>query len=279
MVYILIPLLVLGFVQGVAEFLPVSSSGHLVILENCRFINDAIFAVSRNSELFINVSLHLASLLAVIIFLWKDLVELVRDTILAVFRKNYKVNELIILRNIVLASIPAGIVGLFFHDFFEKVFSSVTITFTMLIVNGVILISTKKIPLKSRKIEEIGVIRPIVIGFFQAFAIIPGISRSGMTIAGGMMSGLFPEESARFSFLIAVPVIAGAGIWESMKATSKGIPLDLILPLLISMLLTLVVALISLKTLFYLVKKVRIDVFGYYTILLGITGLLFIYFN
>ncbi len=279
MLHIFISLLILGFVQGVAEFLPISSSGHLVIFENFRFFNDAISIASKNSELFINVSLHLATLLAVIIFLWKDLVNLARETISAIFRDNYKRSELLILRNIVLASIPAGIIGILFHDLFVRIFSSVAVTFSMLIINGVILISTKKIPLKSRKIEKIGVIRPIVIGLFQAFAIIPGISRSGMTIAGGMMSGLIPEEAARFSFLIAVPVIAGAGIWESLKATSKGIPFELILPLSISMLLTLVVALVSLKTLFYLVKRVRLDIFGYYTILLGIAGLIFIYFN
>lgn len=271
---ILIILVLLGLIQGIAEFLPVSSSGHLVIFENFNFFKNALTSISENSELFINVTLHIATLLAVIIFLWKDIVRIAKGSYKSIIDREFNNMELITLRNIIFASLPAGIIGILFHDFFETVFASSTIAFTMLIINGIILLSTKIIPLKSRKIEEIGVIS-FLIGIFQAIAIIPGISRSGMTITGGMLSGLNPEESAKFSFLMAIPVIAGAGILETFKAAGRGIPTELITPLLIAMAVTLIVALISLKILFYLVKKVRIDIFGYYTILIGILGLLF----
>ncbi|MBN2041268.1 MAG: undecaprenyl-diphosphate phosphatase [Spirochaetes bacterium] len=271
---ILITLIILGIVQGIAEFLPISSSGHLVIFENIGFFKNTINSISENSELFINVILHIATLLAVVIYLWKDIVNIAKGSFTGILKKEFKNKQLIIMRNIILASIPAGIIGLLFHDFFENAFSSANIAFTALIINGFILLSTKIIPLKSRKLDEIGVIS-FFIGIFQALAIIPGISRSGMTITGGMLSGLAPEESAKFSFLMAIPVIAGAGLLESFKAFSRGIPTDLIIPLVIAMAVTLIVALISLKVLFYLVKKLRIDVFGYYTILIGILGLLF----
>ena len=274
MLNILITLIILGIVQGIAEFLPISSSGHLVIFENIDYFRNTINSISENSELFINVILHIATLLAVVIYLWKDIVIIGKGSINGIVKKEFKNRELKILRNIILASIPAGVIGLLFHDFFETAFSSATLAFSALIINGFILLSTKIIPPKSRKIEEIGVIS-FFIGFFQALAIIPGISRSGMTITGGMLSGLEPEESAKFSFLMAIPVIAGAGLLESFKAFSRGFPTDLIIPLVIAMAVTLIVALISLKVLFYLVKKLRIDVFGYYTILLGILGLLF----
>ncbi len=272
---IFITLIILGIVQGVAEFLPISSSGHLVIFENIKFFQDTINIVSENALLFINVSLHFATLIAVIIFLWKDIKILLSCLFSGIRERDYSRNEIITIRNIIIASIPAGIIGLVFHDFFEHVFSSVTIVFYLLILNGIILLSSKIIPLKSRKINEIGVIKAVITGLFQAIAILPGISRSGMTITGGMMTGLKPEESAKFSFLMAIPVIAGAGLLELVKAVQKGISFEMILPLSVSMVITLVIALLSLKLIFYVVKKLRIDLFGYYTILIGILGLIF----
>jgi undecaprenyl-diphosphatase len=270
-----IALISLGIVQGIAEFLPISSSGHLVIFENIEFFRNTIDTVSENSLLFINVSLHFATLIAVIIYLRKDIIILIKGLISGIREKDYKRNEIIIIRNILIASLPAGIIGIIFHDFFEQVFSSITIVFYMLIINGIILLSSKIIPLNSRKINEIGVIKAIVTGFFQAIAILPGISRSGMTITGGMMTGLKPEEAAKFSFLMAVPVIAGAGLLELIKAIHKGVSFEMVLPLSISMIITIAVALISLKIIFYAVRKLRIDLFGYYTILIGILGLIF----
>jgi undecaprenyl-diphosphatase len=115
------------------------------------------------------------------------------------------------------------------------------------------------------------------VGFFQAVAILPGISRSGMTITGGLLSGMEPLQAARFSFLMAIPVIAGAGLMEGMKAAQGSFPAELYLPLAIAMAVTIAVSLVALKVLFYLVKRVRIDLFGYYTIALGVTGLVIYY--
>ena len=267
-------MLILGVIQGIAEFLPISSSGHLVLFESITFLHEAITSAARGSKLFINVSLHVATLIAIVIYLRRDIAAITIGLFTGIIEKDFKRIEIKNSRNIIIASIPAGLIGLLFHDFFERIFSSANLVFYMLIINGFVLLSTKIIPLKDRKLNEIGVIRSILIGFFQAFAIIPGISRSGMTITGGMLSGLSPEESARFSFLMAIPVIAGAGLFEFIKAGSKVFSLDMILPLSIVMLLTALVALLSLKALFFMVKKVRIDIFGYYTILLGMSGII-----
>ncbi len=276
---LLIAMLTLGVVQGIAEFLPISSSGHLVLFQQISFFHDTINSVAQNSEIFINVALHLATLIAIIIYLRKEIVAIIKGAFSGIFNKDFQRSEIKSIRNIIVASIPAGVIGLFFHEFFESIFSSAILVFYMLIINSFVLISTKFIRLKGRKLDEIGIISAFFVGLFQAFAIIPGISRSGMTITGGMIAGLLPEESARFSFLMAIPVIAGAGLFESVKVAKTGISLDMILPLSLAMLLTVFVALASLKALFVVVKKVKIDLFGYYTFLVGILGVIFYYLN
>lgn len=266
-------LLLLGFVQGVAEFIPISSSGHLVLLEQLGPSGQILNSMGSDSLLFINVMLHLATLVAVIIYLRREILYLVKGVLGGVCDGDFRRPEVRTAGYIIAASLPAGIIGLLFHGFFESLFSSATAVFFMLIINGFILISTKIIPIKDRKLEQTGFLRSLAIGVFQAIAILPGISRSGMTITGGMLSGLKPEESARFSFLIALPVIAGASGLEFLKAWGKGFPTGLALPLAASALLTVAVALVSLKVLFAVVRKVRIDIFGYYTILAGLAGI------
>ena len=266
---IMLILIILGIVQGIAEFLPISSSGHLVLLEQFSYFKNELQKLG-DVNLFLNVSLHIATLIAVIIYLWSDIVKLIKGFFKGLASKDFQKPEIKIVIYIISASIPAGLIGIILHSYIEKIFSSVIIVSVFLIINGLVLISTKKIPLKSRNIEELGIIRSIIIGFFQAIAIIPGISRSGMTIAGGMFTGLKPLESAKFSFLIAIPVIAGAGLIEGIKAFKGNFPNEMLLPLGIAMLITMVVALVSLRILFALVKKIKIDIFGYYTIIVGI---------
>ena len=274
--HLFLTLIFLGIVQGIAEFLPVSSSGHLVIFENIECFKSVFSSGGNGMMLFVNVALHVATLIAVIIYLRKDLAFLITGFFTSVARRDYSSPAMKSVINILAASVPAGIIGILLNDIFEKLFSSLLPVFIFLIINGFILITTKKIPLKNRKIEEMGIIRSVVIGFFQALAIMPGISRSGMTIAGGLFNGLEPNDSARFSFLMAIPVIAGAGLIEGIKAAGGGFPSELYLPMLSAMVITIGVALVSMKILFAMVKQVRIDVFGYYTILVGIAGTIFL---
>lgn len=270
-------LLALGIVQGIAEFLPISSSGHLVIMENIPFIRASLESLGDGAILFINVALHVATLAGVIMFLWKDIVSLVKGIIISVLEKNPASPAMKTALYILAASLPAGIVGVLFNTFFETVFSTSLYAFICLILNGFILIATKKISIHNRRIDELGLSRSLLVGFFQAFAILPGISRSGMTIAGGLLNGLEPVQAARFSFLMAIPVIAGAGLLEGIKAAQGSFPAELYLPLAIAMAAAIAMSLVALKVLFYLVKQVRIDLFGYYTIAAGVTGLILYY--
>ncbi len=274
MLELMLVLVTLGVVQGVAEFLPVSSSGHLVLLGHVPWFQSTMQAMGTSSEIFVNVTLHVASLMAVLVFLWRDIARLTRGTLKKISGRGTGEKEFRAVLYILAASIPAGAAGVLLHDYFTRFFNNPLSVFIMLCVNGLILLSTKIIPMKSRYIEETGMYRSICIGVCQALAIIPGISRSGATITGGMLAGLEPEESARFSFLMAIPVIAGAGFLEALPLFQKGLELHVLLPLLVAMLVTFLVALASLKLLFAMVRRIRIDVFGYYTIAIGLAGII-----
>lgn len=267
-------LIVLGVVQGIAEFLPISSSGHLVILEQIPYVKSVIDGAGKDLNLLINVSLHVATLIAVILFLRDEISTIIKGLWQSITTREWYSANVRKTVYILVATLPAGLAGILFKDTLEHVFASSTTAFVMLILNGILLISTKMIPVKNRQLEETGIIRSLVVGCFQALAIMPGISRSGMTIAGGLMIGLAPAQAAIFSFLMSVPVIAGAGILEGRKLVDGAYPGEMVIPLLISMVITIVVAYFSIKLLFEMVKKVKLDIFGYYTIALGTAGLI-----
>lgn len=269
-----IALIILGVFQGVAEFLPISSSGHLVLLEQCGFIKSLMNTPSVETNLLINVSLHVATLMAVVIYLRNDIWAIIKGFISGILQRDFSNPGFLAGVYILIASLPAGIIGFLFNDFFEKVFSSITMVLIFLIINGFILITANKIPSKGRKLEEAGIFRSILIGFCQAFAILPGISRAGSTLAGGLFCGLEGVEAARFSFLMAVPVIAGAGLIEGLKIPGGNYPAEILGPVAAGMAAAIIVALVSIRILFWVVKQVKLDIFGYYTIALGVTGLI-----
>ena len=267
-------LIILGVFQGLAEFLPISSSGHLVLLEQSGFIKKLMADPGEEINLLINVSLHVATLIAVLIYMRKDIFRIVKGFLSGIINKNYSSPEFRAAIYILVASLPAGILGILLNDFFEKVFSSVTMVFIFLIINGFILIAANRFPSKGRKLEEAGIPRSIFVGFCQAVAMLPGISRSGSTLAGGLFCGLEGVEAARFSFLMAIPVIAGAGLIEGLRISGGVYPAEIFAPLVAGMIAAILVALLSIGILFWVVKRLKLNLFGYYTIALGVTGLI-----
>jgi undecaprenyl-diphosphatase len=273
MMHLCIALIILGVFQGVAEFLPISSSGHLVILGEIPYVRNALDATGEDMNMLINVSLHVATLIAILIYLRSDIYRIFTGFFSQFSAKNYSGNEFKTGLYVLTASVPAGVLGLMLHEYFEILFNAPFLVFIFLIINGIILITANKIDSKGRKIEEAGFMRSLIIGFCQAFAMIPGISRAGMTISGGIISGLEPVEAARFSFLMAIPVIAGAGLLEGINAAGKSYTPESLAAIAIGMAVSVIVALAAIRVLFWVVKKVRLDVFGYYTIAVGISGL------
>ncbi len=194
--------LILAVVQGIAEFLPISSSGHLVIFGD--LLDLAFGTVSSNTaKMQINVALHVGTLFSIIVVFWRELLSTLRRPKL--------------LAAVILGTIPAGVIGVAFHDFFEAAFSTPLIAGLCLYVTAAVLLLGQRLELNLIELDNIPAKHAVAIGFFQAVAILPGVSRSGSTIAGGLMTGLTRQAAATFSFLLAVPVIGGAALFEGRK--------------------------------------------------------------
>lgn len=242
---------ILGAVQGVTEFLPISSSGHLIIIEK-------LFGLSVESLKVFDVSLHVGTLMAILVYFWRDVWEMVR----------FKNPKLILY--IVIGSVPAVLIGLFFGEGIDSHFRNTSSVGITLAVVGLFFIFAEYV---HKKVAEKGVGwgSAIVIGLFQACALVPGVSRSGSTISGGLMLGLTREKAARFSFLLGIPAIAGAALLTSMKGLDDGaFSGEIILPMIVGFLISFLVGLGSVYILMKFLKKHSLMVFAWYRILVGV---------
>ena len=202
----LIDVIVLALVQGLTEFLPVSSSGHLVLSKEFLGVDDPGVALE--------IVLHLGTLLAVVIYYANDWIELVRGTLRFLGgRRDHGAREAFnMTRNLVLATLPAALAGVLIGDRVEAAFQSPLFVCGALVFTGLLLLMTR---LAGRGGGPVTPWRSLAVGVFQMLALFPGVSRSGSTIAGGMFSGIRSEEAARFSFLLSVPIILGAAAFKA----------------------------------------------------------------
>ncbi len=246
--------LILGTVQGLTEFLPVSSSGHLVILQH-------FFTNFKQQGISFDVFIHLATLLAVIVYFHRDIMDILS-------LKNKKWISLVIT-----GTIPAGIVGVLFKDRIEQMFSNLILVCFMLITTGIILFISDKCTNLTKSKEDITIFDAVIIGIFQAFAITPGISRSGSTIAAGIFRGVKRDVATRFSFILSIPAIFGAFIL-SLKDFTKLSQTDY-LPYAAGFISAFIVGLLSLKMLTLIIKGKKLKYFSFYCWTLAITVLFF----
>lgn len=193
-----------GLIQGLTEFLPVSSSGHLVLIP-------ALFD-RPGPDLATNAMLHLGTLGAVLAYYRSDIARMAKF--------DRQARKLITL--IVIGTIPAVALGLLFEDRVEELISDPKKVAFMLIATGVVLLAATQLRIGDRQTEDIRPFDALVVGLSQAFALIPGISRSGMTISSGLARGMKRVESARFAFLLGIPIIAGAGLLKIAEVLAAG---------------------------------------------------------
>lgn len=220
----IIQAIIMGMVQGLTEFLPVSSSAHLVIAPEL---------LGTQSSLAFDTLLHVGTLVAVIGYFWKDITSMIKSfvsSLLDIPRGKFKegvaddpYKRLAWL--VVVGTIPAGLMGVLLKSEFEALFNSVTIVGFFLLVTGVILwgsewIAKRNIDKKGKDVKEVSFTNSLVIGVFQGLAIAPGISRSGSTIAAGLFSGLERKLAARYSFLLSIPAILGAALIQAKDIVS-----------------------------------------------------------
>ena len=268
--------IILGIIQGLTEFLPVSSSGHLVLFQQ-------LFGL-KEAELFFDVCVHLGTLVAVIIVFRQEIIKIISALLQLVslagqkekFLQKVKSDpELKMAVFIVIGSIPTAILGLLFASIADRLFSSALITGLMLMVTGLLLWLTRKAGTHAVS-TSIGHLTPgkaLIIGIVQGLAIIPGISRSGSTISTGLLLGVDRETAARYSFLLSIPAIVGAGLLSLKEGFSQTNP-----AIWISLLGAVPAALVgygALKSLLHMVKKGRLYVFAPYCWLVGLLAILF----
>jgi undecaprenyl-diphosphatase len=193
-----------GLIQGLTEFLPVSSSGHLVLIP--------ALLDREVPDLATTAMLHLGTLAAVLVYYRADLASMAKF--------DRPARRLITL--LVIGTIPAAVLGLIFKDTVADLVDNPNMVAIMLIVTGLVLLSTELLRLGDKRIIDIGPLDSLITGLAQALALIPGISRSGMTISAGMVRGVGRQEAARFAFLLGIPVIAGAGLLEMVEFLGSG---------------------------------------------------------
>jgi undecaprenyl-diphosphatase len=205
--------LIMGLVQGLTEFIPVSSSGHLILVPwlfgwKDPFINSVAFTVI----------LHMGTLLALLVYFWRDWVTLIPAGLATIRDRSFKGDANRKLAWLIaIATIPAILVGPIFEGTFETLVRDPAPVAIMLCVGAAILWLADRWGMKAREIGSLTFANAFGIGVAQVIALVPGISRSGISISAGLFLGLKREAAARFSFLMATPVVAGAGVWEARK--------------------------------------------------------------
>ncbi len=191
----------LGAIQGITEFLPISSSGHLIIARD-------ILGMSQEGGLAFDAILQLATVCAVILYFRKDIFKLIKNVLIG-FKDSEK-NKMTLY--LIVGTIPAVVLGLLLESRMETVFRSVNVVIVTLLIGSLVMLVADKIFAKKQIKTELTISKSIIIGLFQSLALLPGMSRSGMSISGGYIMGLSKEIAVRFSFLLAVPIIFGSGL-------------------------------------------------------------------
>jgi len=237
-----IEVIILSFIQGITEWFAISSSGHLAIAGE-------LFGVR---DLGLVVYLHFASVLGVIIYFWKDIINL--------FAKK----DIKYITRVIISIIPIAVAGIFLEKHVEEAFGNLFFIGVFFIICGFFIYSTKYA--KEKKTRP-SISDSLYIGFSQILAIFPGISRSGMATGSGLILGLKKEEAIKFSFILAIPIVFGAGILEAGQISTLTLPFYV---LLTSFTITLLTSLLTIMLLVRIIKHDKFYLFGIYNFILGI---------
>lgn len=253
--------IILGITQGISEFLPISSSAHLVLLPY-------LFHWQYNGLVF-DTALHLGTVIAIIFYFYKDWLN-----ILGIQRSQPTDLPKNFLWQIIIASIPAAIAGLILENYVEKYFHSPLLLAINLIIFGIVLWATDKMTQSKQEIGKITFMQSLVVGISQCIALIPGVSRSGITMIASRGLGLKRDAAARFSFLLGTPAMVGAFLIQSRKLG----PSDLNLPFFLGVIFSALAGFLAIKFLMNYLKKSSFSILLWYRIILAIIVLIVFFF-
>lgn len=260
----IIAVLILGLIQGIAEFLPISSSAHLIIFRDIFGIGAGM---SSNMELTFDIALHLGTLLAIGIYFFKDFIQMITKGL----TKGVKDQEGKILWYLIAATIPAAIVGVLFEETIESAIRKNYIIIALaLAIMGIIIYCADKYSKSNKTIAKIGIKEAILIGCSQVFALIPGFSRSGTTIAAGRLLGINREDAAKFSFYLSAPVVCGAVVLQLLKSSTWAIISAHLGTFLLGIVISFITGLLCIKYLLKYLHNHNFKIFMIYRVMIAI---------
>ncbi len=253
----------LGLIQGLTEFLPVSSSGHLVLFQDLLGLNEP--------GVTLEVLLHFGTLLAVFYVFGKDFIALLKF-----YHDQYQRHFLVLL---ILGVFVTGMMGLLFRKYIELLFSSTLVVGFMLLITGLIVALIKLIPQGQKNISDTKPLDAVLIGLLQAFAIIPGISRSGTTILTALWRGLDRDAAVRFSFMLSAPIILGATLVEAKELLTTGLESAMAFNYLVGTLVAFISGVFAIKVFIRMLSGNKFHYFAYYCWTIGLIVIIISLFN
>lgn len=264
--------IILGVIQGLTEFLPVSSTAHLVIIPELFKWNSPLL-----NSLTFDVALHTGTLLAVVAYFFRDTVELISGFFRGLAKRNFNTDPRTRLSILVfLGTIPAGVLGVLLDKWVEDQFRTPAVLATSMIVIGILMWYAERVAARTKRTDSMSIKDALIVGLSQALALVPGTSRSGITISSGLLLGYQREDAARFSFLLSIPVIAGAAIVK-LRDFAHGIPSHDIAPILLGILFSAIFGFLSIKFFMRYLQRHSLNAFVWYRFLLAAVIIIFIY--
>lgn len=273
----LLQAILMGIVQGLSEFLPISSSGHLVFTSNFYKVSQGIeISSGSNEEILLDIMLHLGTLIAVLIFFRKDIIDITKALLIGIKNKNNRNEDFKTGIYIILGTIVTVFVAFPLCDISEKLVLLPSVVGVLLIFTGSLLLFSEYYSKKHPEKKPIGIKSSIIIGIAQGIASLPGFSRSGLTIAAGLLSGSDRITSARYSFLLSIPIILGASmLYPLIKIDLTEIATYNWTAITVGTIVSAIVGYFCIKYFLKFVSKFSLGIFGYYCIIMGIVAVLF----
>lgn len=253
--------IILGAIQGLTEFLPVSSSGHLLLAHH-------FLGYDAGDSLSFDVALHIGTLIALVLFFWRDIGTLLKD-FFASFRTRPLTPAQRVPWYLIIAAIPAAAAGVLFESFFSSVRSPWVVVVTFVAI-GLVFLLVERIGKQTKMMTDMRWSTALAIGVAQVLALVPGVSRSGITISAGMAAGMRRDQAARFTFLLSIPVVAGAAAKKTLDLAAEGLPTDQLTAIIVGIITAAIVGFAVIRFLMRYLADHPLTVFAYYRISLAV---------
>ncbi len=262
--------LILGIIQGITEFLPISSSGHLIVFRE-------ILNFEISDSLSFDIAVHFGTLLAVIVFFYKDVVRLIKAWFTSFTNLKKMNSDQKVAWQVILGTIPAAIIGALFSEWIDNYIRNTLVVIITLIAGGILFLIIERFYKAKLDMKDLNWKTAFTIGIAQAIALIPGVSRSGITIITGMGFKLHRTEAARFSFLLGIPAILGATVWGVIKLDYSVMENSDWIIFAIGIISSAIVGFFAIKFLFAILKKYSMRPFAYYRFVLAIVLIIYLF--